>query len=110
MQLTLQYHPEASRFAEICSPGEQARGLPEDQVLELLRDSSQTLLLAFLQHLVGVQGTSREELHTELALALGQAALDLLPASVSANEPSSASTSGTVLHDSSKHNVFGALG
>ena len=63
-------------------------------MLELLRGSSQALLLAYLQHLVSVQGTSREELHTELALVLGQAALDLLPASASSGEHGSASVSG----------------
>ena len=73
----------------------QARTLPEDEVLDLLRGSSQTLLLAFLQHLVSVQGTSREDLHTELALVLGQAALDLLPASDPSNDPTPTSTSGS---------------
>lgn len=75
----------------------QARALPEDEVLHLLRGSSQTLLLAFLQHLVSVQGTAREDLHTELALVLGQAALDLLPASDPSNDPAHTSTSGTAL-------------
>lgn len=98
----LQIDPEAGHFAEARLPGEQARGLPEDEVLELLRGSSQTLLLAFLQHLVSVQGTSREELHTELALVLSQAALDLLPASAEGGEPSAASTSGIVLSGFSK--------
>ncbi len=62
----------------------QARELPEEQVLDLLRGLSRPLLLAYLQHLVSVRGTSSADLHTELALVLGQAALDLLPESNSA--------------------------
>ena len=58
----------------------QGRGLPAEQVLPLLRKQEPELCCQYLEYLVVGRGSQMPEHHTELALSLAGAALQLMPA------------------------------
>ena len=59
--------------------GAQGRSLPAEQVLPLLRKQEGELCCQYLEYLVVGRGSQVPEHHTELALSLASAALQLMP-------------------------------
>ena len=59
--------------------GMQGRSLPAEQVLPLLRKQEGELCCQYLEFLVVGRGSQVPEHHTELALSLATAALQLMP-------------------------------
>ena len=57
----------------------QGRSLPAEQVLPLLRKQAGELCCQYLEYLVLGRGSQQPEHHSELALSLASAALQLMP-------------------------------